>query len=129
MKTIDKQIESLEKSIKQWKIIYRLAKEDKVRYIIDAKVEALKEMGVDTYIRYKCFLCHEFHDSIERTCGGCPMEGYWPNINKGYPLVRKCFDGNSVYDELELMDGIKPKKVKRILKAMKKRLKELKNDE
>ena len=122
------QIRVLKKTIKQWKIIHRLAKEDKIKHIAEGKTKALEEMGVMIYVRYKCFLCHEFHDSINRTCHGCPMVGQWPNKNKNKPPVKQCFHPESLYDDIELRLSVKPKKVKRILRAMKKRLKELENE-
>ena len=126
-----RQIKALKKSIKQWKIIYRLAKEDnsnKLTDITDAKSKALDEMEVKQILRYNCFLCHEFHDSINRTCDGCPMEGHWPNIDKNKPPVTHCFDRESVYSDIEYAFRITPNKIKRILNIMKTRLKELKDE-
>ena len=130
---MNSQIESLEKSIKQWEIIYMLVKEDDNNTFVDitdAKSKALNQMRVKTYIIYSCFLCDKFHQSIKRTCEckECPMYGYWPNIDKNKSPVIHCFHSESLYSDIEQSYHLKPNKIKRILKAMKKRLKEIKNE-
>ena len=122
--------ELLELTIKQWEYVLDIMKKGITYNIIEAKSMALIKMGGINNLTHLCFLCYYHYDRINCVCRGCPMEGYWPHKSRGLFSIGKkkttkyCFEHDSLYSGMEFNASKKNiKSVKRILKAMKKRLK------
>ena len=125
--------ELLKKTIEQWEHVLDIMKDGITYNIVEAKSIALRRMRYTIGLTHLCYLCEYHYDSVIYKCNECPMEGYWPDKDIGlfsmwkWNTTKYCFSENSAYCTLEYNRYSKNnvKLVIKILKAMKKRLKEL----
>ena len=135
----ERQITSLEKSIKQWEIVYKLVKFGECDDFIVAKRRALEIIAPNKVPPFRlCFLCKDFAYEYDGNtcikCIRCPMFGRWPAktiLGIDRKPKKRCNEPGSLYMYLEGASPLKEndlKYIQQIIDIMKTRLKELKDE-